>query len=125
MSTSKRKHRSSNLVKPHGEKAIEKQQLKDLAHLMNMQLNTFLVLREEGTTQQLAMASQKAKSLLLKHGPEMFRLAQEIGDSVPNAMENYINSVSAILHAAFGWIDEAIIHDYFISSQRLAQEVHI
>lgn len=125
MATSKRKGKSSSSIRHQGEKALEKQQLKDLGHLMNMELNTFLVLREEGTTQQLALASQKAKSTLLKHGPEMFRLAQQIGGDLPNSVENYINSISAILHSAFGWIDEAIVHDYFISSQRLAQEVQL
>ena len=123
MGTAKRKEKLSNSIKPQEEKILEKQQLKDLEHLMNMELNTFLVLREEGSIGQLALASQKAKSTLLKYGPEILHLAQEIGGELPISAENYIDSISAILHSAFGWIDEAVIHDYFISSQRLSQQV--
>ncbi|MES2344700.1 MAG: hypothetical protein V4494_02020 [Chlamydiota bacterium] len=125
MKANKRVSSESNYIKKGEEKALEKQELKDLHHKINMELNTFLVLREEGTTQQLALSSQKAKSLVLKHGPEMISLAEKIGDNLPSSVDHYINSVSAILHSAFGWIDEAVIHDYFISSQRLAQETHL
>lgn len=125
MTTSKRKEKEKKVTRSFGQKSLEKQELKDLGHLLNMELNTFLVLREEGSTQQLALASQKAKSTLLKHGPDMIRLAQEIGGNVPLAVENYITSISAILHSAFGWIDEAVVHDYFISSQRLTQEIRL
>lgn len=125
MAESKRKAKAKTNERISEEKLLEKQQLKDLEHKMNMNLNTFLVLREEGSTQQLALASQKAKSDLLKYGPDMIRLAQEIGGYLPQAVEGYITSVSAILHSAFGWIDDMLLHDYFVASQRLTQEIQL
>ncbi len=125
MKTNKRKLHETAHTKKAQEKMLEKQELKDLQHRINMELNTFLVLKQEGTTQQLALASQRAKSLLLKHGPEMISLAEKIGDNLPMSVDQYVNSVSAILHSAFGWIDDAVIHDYFISSQRLTEETHL
>jgi hypothetical protein len=125
MAAQKKRTHAGKQKGPQEEKLLEKQQVKDLGHKMNLNLNSFLVLREEGNPHQLALASQKAKSDLLKYGPDMYRLAQDIGGSLPSAVENYINSISAILHSAFGWIDEAIIHDYYIASQRLAHEIHL
>ena len=104
---------------------LERQQIKDLEHRVDMELNTYIVLKEEGSANQMALASQKAKSALLKYGPDMYRIAQEIGGSFPITVENYINSVSNLLHSAMGWIDEASLQEYYTSAQMLRQEIRL
>lgn len=100
------------------QKNIEKQKLKDLEHIISIDLGTYLVLVEEGTAQQAAMARQKTRSALLKYGPDMFKLAQEIGDPYPGFVEHFLHSIDDLIHTT-GWIDDAQIKECFRATQKL------
>jgi hypothetical protein len=105
-------------------KHIEKQKLSDLEHLISMDAGTFLVLIEEGTSQQIALSKQKAKTTLLKYAPEMYKLAQELGGLYPKTVEDFLNSVDEIVYSATAWIDSAKIKECYKATQKLEKALH-
>ncbi len=113
MTTQKRKAKSAHPHKDLHMKSIEKQKLADLQRRMSMNLGTLLVLFEEGSPEQIAMANQKAKMDLLKYGPEMLKLSQTMGMTYARIVEDYLDSIDQIVHSASGWVDEGkITHCY-------------
>jgi len=106
--------------KEFSQKTVEKQRLKDLEHMISVDLGTFLVLIEEGTPQQAALARQKTKSTLLKYGPDMSKIAAQMGDPYPSYVEDFLHSIDDIVHSS-GWVDEAQIKQCFRATQKLEQ----
>jgi hypothetical protein len=102
---------------------IERQQLSDLGHQMNMDLGHFLVLLEEGTSEQIDEAKQKAKNNLIKFGPDMQKLAEHIGGTCPSVVEHFLDSIDIVLHSAAGWVDEAMISHCYNAAQKLEKEL--
>jgi len=64
-----RKRRSKGIDTP-------KQILKDLKHKISADIGTLIVFIEEGNTAPIQWRSKKPKSELLKHGPEMKKVAE-------------------------------------------------
>ncbi len=104
-------------------KTLLKQQLSDLEHQLSMDIGALIVLVSEGSNQQAAIASQKAKSDLLKFGPDMHKIGQELGGTVLEAVEGYLDSVDAIVHSAKGFLDEAKITYCYKATQKLQKEL--
>ena len=104
-------------------RSAQKQQLYDMEHRISMQLGNFLVLIEEGTPTQITYAKQRATSELLKIGPDMEKIAQEVGGKIPLFVHDFLDSVDNILHSASGFVDEAKIARCFNSTQKLEKAV--
>jgi len=119
MAISKRKVKKS----PISPVALEKQMLNDLEKRISLNVGSFLVLTEEGDPTQIALAHQKAKSELIKFGPEMHKIAQKIGGALPQMVEEYLHSIDSILYSSAGWIDEDQISQCFHTTQRLETEL--
>lgn len=108
---------------PLKKKSLVKQQISDLEHKFTMDIGALLVLLSEGTSEQAALANHKTRSDLLKFGPDMQKLAREAGGSLPNVVEEYLESVDSIVHSASGWIDEAKITRCYNMTQKLQKEL--
>ncbi len=109
----------------HHERSIEKQQLSDLEHRIAMDLGNFLVLLEEGSTLQAEHAKQRAKSDLIKFGPDMQKIAEKIGGKIPFVVDAFLESIDMVLHTGVGWIDEAKISECYRVTQKLEKELHL
>lgn len=101
-----------------------KQQMEDLEKKISMDLGSFLVLSEEGTSEQTAQARQKARNDLIKFGPDMQKLAEEMGGTYPKTVGDFLDSVEEILHSAVGWIDEAKIAHCYHVTEKLEKQLH-
>jgi hypothetical protein len=102
---------------------IEKQMLCDLEKRISLHVGNFLVLTEEGEPTQIALAHQKAKSELLKFGPEMNKIATHLGGTLPNAVQDFLESMDSVLHASMGWIDDELLSLCFHTTQKLQSEL--
>ena len=102
---------------------LQKQELGDLEHKLSMDVGSFLVLSHEGSQEQIESARQKTRMDLLKYGPDMQKLAFQIGGTMPDTVENFIDSLDDIVHASLGWIDEQQLYHCFKASERLEKEL--
>ncbi len=100
-----------------------KQQIADLEHKFSIDIGSLLVLTAEGTQEQVVLANQKTRRDLLKFGPDMQKLAEDAGGSLPKVVNEYLDSVDAIVHSATGWIDEARVAHCYNATQRLHKEL--
>ncbi len=118
-----RKYGSSlkRLRKAKPPRSIQKQQLSDMEKRISMQIGNFLVLIEEGTPVQISMAKQRARSELLKIGPDMEKTAQSISSKMSMIVREFLDSIDSILHSGTdsSWIDEAKITRCFNATQKL------
>ena len=97
---------------------LEKQMLVDLEKKISLHVGSFLVLAEEGNPTQIALAHQRAKSDFMKFGPEMHRLAQELGGEILYIVSEYLESVDTVLHTA-EFLDDEKVSQCFRTTQKL------
>jgi hypothetical protein len=102
---------------------LDKQSLHDLKHKINADVDSLIILFEEGNIDQIASAQQKAKGDLLKYAFEMQKLAQKMGDRYARAVRDYLESVDKIIHSNSEWLDEAKINHCYTTMQRLEKEI--
>ncbi|NGX38013.1 MAG: hypothetical protein K1000chlam2_01182 [Chlamydiae bacterium] len=93
-------------------KELQKQQLKDFEHLLEMDLSGFLILSEEGTLKQVEQAKVKMRSDLLKYGSDMEMIGRDLGQGFPEIIREYIKSMMLISKNANGKIDPAAINSH-------------
>ncbi len=130
MATSKKKtHQNYSKKTSHHrikkiENSLEKQMLSDLEKQISLFVGNYLVLSEEGNPTQIALAHQKASTEFLKFGPEMERLARDMGGEVLAATADFLSSIDIILHCN-GMLDEEKISQCFHSTQKLAAHLKI
>lgn len=84
--------RSSKLIKAN------KQRLSDLENNLKSDLGELLALVNEGSTDTAQYISQKTKNNLLRFGPEMQKIADDIGGAFPKKVSHFLSSVDSILH---------------------------
>jgi|GEM_PF-1589208 len=84
---------------------LTKQELVDLERRISGDIGTFLVLLEQGNTEQIMHASQKARSDFLKLAPDMRKLAVEMGGVFPAHVAEFLDSIDNILHTGVNWMD--------------------
>lgn len=101
----------------------QKQTLRDLKHRISSDIGNLVVFLEEGNTNQVSLAQQKAKSDYLKHSAEMQKIAQGLGDRYVRAVREYLDSVDTIVHLNPSWIDEAKIRHCNIMAEKLEKEL--
>ena len=119
------KHRPSHPEFNEESMNIEKQKIIDLQHRLSASVGDFLVLLNEGNSQQIEHAKAKAKSDFLKYAPEMQHTAESLGGKFYRAVEDFLESIDMILHSAPGWIDEEKIARCYDSTQKLEKELKI
>ncbi len=78
-------------------KILQKQQLKDSEHLLEMDLSTFLILSEEGTPRQVQQARAKMRSDLNKYGSDMESIGRDLGEGFPEKIQEYLKSLHRIV----------------------------
>lgn len=116
---SQMEHKKS-LIKQPVQDVLEKQMLVDLEKRISLNVGSFLVLSEEGDPTQIALAHQKAKSDFLKFGPEMHRLAQQLGGEILYTVSEYLDSIDTVLHTA-EYLDDEKISRCFRTTQKLGR----
>ncbi len=114
--------RSSKLIK------INKQKLRDLEHKIRSDVGELLVFLQEGATPNARALSQKTKSDLLKFGPDMQKIAEEIGGAFPKKVAVFLAGVDSLLHSQKDegadlrlWIDDAKIESCYKATRSLEQ----
>lgn len=101
----------------------QKQVLKDLKHKISADVGTLIVFIEEGNTAKIEVAQQKAKAELLKHGPEMKKVAESMGERYARAVREYLDSVDSIVHTSAAWIDLAKIRHCHAMTENLEKQI--
>ncbi len=104
-------------------KKTVKQELADLEHRISMEFGRFLVLLDEGSPADAALAKQASKNGLLKYGPDMQRLAKQIGGKIPQYVQEFLESLDVILHTQTPTIDNAKITDCFKKARELEHAI--
>jgi len=104
-------------------RSLMRQQMIDEKRRISMHIGNFLVLLEEGTAEQAALAKQKARSEIHKVGPELEKIAAEYGDKYVDLVADFIDAAEGIIYSASEWIDQAIITRYFSSEQKLEKAI--
>lgn len=102
---------------------LYKQSLHDLKHKISSDIGSLIVLYEEGNTDQITLAQQKAKSDFLKHAAEMQKIAQKMGVKYLRAVREYLDSIDIIVHSNSEWLDDAKIRQCYSMSEKLEKEI--
>ncbi len=105
---------------------LNKQKLKDLEHKIKADVGEFLVQIKEGSPEEVLKSSQRTKNDLLKIGPDMEKMAAEIGGRFPKIVHEFLHTVDVLLHPIHTksepidlWLDDAKIHSCHIATQKL------
>ena len=93
-------------------KALQKQQLKDFEHTLNMDLNTYIVLAKEGNFKQINEAKMKLRSHLLKYGSSMEAIGRDIGEGFPELIANYLKAVKKVLDSTTAQLDDSLLNHH-------------
>lgn len=100
-------------------KILQKQQLRDFEHLLEMDLNTFLILSEEGTPRQIEHARMKMRSDLNKYGSDMEAIGRDLGEGFPEMIRQYLGSIRQIVLNSSQKIDPALLSTHEKEALRL------
>lgn len=103
-------------------KLIQKQQLKDYEHLLDMDLGCFLVLAEEGTPKQIQQARAKIKSNLLRYSSNMEAIGRDLGEGFPEHIRNYLQTMHQIVQNSRSQIDPITLNEYRKQSLNLRKK---
>ncbi len=93
-------------------KILQKQQLKDFEHLLEMDLSTYLILSQEGTPRQASQARAKMRSDLLKYGSEMEGIGRDIGQGFPEMIRQYLKGMHQIVENTQIASDSPLINEH-------------
>lgn len=104
---------------------LNRQALSDLKHKISSDVGSLIVLVEQGNTEGIPEAQQKAKNDFLKYAAEMQKLAQKMGDRFARAVRNYLDSVDTIIHTHAAWLDEAKIRNCYTMTRELEKELAV
>lgn len=100
-------------------KDLQKQQLIDFEHLLNMDLGSFLILAEEGTEKQVQQAKIKMRSHFLKYSGEMEKIARDVGGNHYELVRTYLQSLNRIVHDGSNQVDPAPVKEHYKISENL------
>lgn len=103
-------------------KAIQKRQLKDFEHLLDMDLGCFLILVEEGTPKQIQQARAKIRSNLLRYGSDMEAIGRDLGEGFPEHIRNYIKTMNEVVQNSASQIDPETLNEYRKQSLNLRRK---
>lgn len=103
-------------------KLMQKRQLQDFEHLLDMNVGTFLILAEEGTLKQVENARAKMRSNLLKYGSEMEAIGRDLGEGFPEYIRNYLKTMNQIVQNSGTTVDPEIINEYRIQALNIRKK---
>lgn len=104
-------------------KSHEMEMLEKIEQRISLNVDSFLILSEEGEPTQVALAFQKAKKEFSECGPEMNRLAQKLGGDLPIIVAEFLDSIETVLHGQ-GMLDEDLITHCLDNLARLKTEIY-
>lgn len=104
-------------------KSHEMEMLEKIEQRISLNVDSFLILSEEGEPTQVALAFQKAKKEFSECGPEMNRLAQKLGGDLPIIVAEFLESIETVLHGQ-GMLDEDLITHCLDNLARLKTEIY-
>ena len=113
-----------NISRANIKDVLEKQMLVDLEKKISLHVGSFLVLSEEGDPTQIALAHQKAKSDFMKFGPEMHRIAEQLGGDILHVVSEYLESIDVVLHTT-AFLDDEKISQCFYKTQKLEAKLKL
>ena len=90
-------------------KTLQKQQIEDLKHLLDMDLSSYLILHEEGSPKQAEQARLKLRTDILKYGSDMDSIARDLGEGYPAVIGDFIKNMMQI---AQGIIDPKLLNEH-------------
>lgn len=96
--------------KKRSNKLLQKQQLQDFEHLLDMDLGSFLVLKKEGSQKQAEKARLKLQTDLLKYGSQMREVARSLNEE--NGVAIVEEFLLKIAKFAQNNVDPALINEY-------------
>lgn len=112
--------RSSRMIR------LNKQKLIDLEHKIKADVGEFLVKVKEGSSEEILKSSQKTRNDLLKLGPDMEKIAEEIGGRIPKFVNEFLHTIDTILHNPHSpteslslWVDDAKVKSCYVATQKL------
>lgn len=103
-------------------KDLQKQQLKDFEHLLEMDLSSFLILKEEGTTKQAQKAKEKMRSDLMKYGCELEAIGRDLGSGYPELVRDYMKSMDQIIKNSSQELDPALLNAHRMQAEKLKKK---
>lgn len=103
-------------------KTHEHQLLENLEQRISMNVDNFLVLSEEGDPTQIALAHQKAKNEFMKFGPQMHRIAEQMGGDLSVFVDDFLESIHSVLQGQ-GMLDDDQISHCLKTTARLKAEL--
>ncbi len=109
--------KNKKVIKTHEMELLEK-----IEQRISLNVDSFLILSEEGEPTQVALALQKAKNEFSECGPEMHRIAQKLGGDLPTIVAEFLESIEIVLHGQ-GLLDEDLITHCTDSAARLKAEL--
>lgn len=83
--------RSKNIMK------VYRQDLQQLEHKIQSSVSAFIHSTKEGSPSKAHALCQQAKNTLLKFGPEMQKIANEIGGVFPKRVTDFLASIEKVL----------------------------
>lgn len=110
-------NKNKKIIKTH-----ELQLLENLERLISTNVDSFLVLSEEGDPTQIALAHQNAKNEFMRFGPQMHRIAEQVGGDLPVFVDDFLESINSVLHGQ-GMLDEDQISHCLKTTARLKAEL--
>jgi len=103
---------------------LTRQQLLDLEHKISIDIGTFLVLLEEGNTEQIELAARRARSDFLKYAPDIKKLGVEMGSALSHLVDEFLRTIDTLLHVGQNWIDEGKIKDCYNATSNLEKALN-
>ena len=88
-----------------------------------MNINSYLVLNEEGTEKQADKAKAKARSHLMKYGADMEAIGRDLGEGLPEIIRNYIKAMRMIVQSTDNNVDPALINELRNEANRLRKQI--
>ena len=106
---------------------VNKQRLSDLETIMKDDLESLLLILQNGSKEQVDSLSKRTQDNLQQIGPDMERLAQEIGAPFPKAVHSFLDSISKVLHAQktntpspfYLWVDDSKVKNCHLATAKL------
>jgi hypothetical protein len=101
------------------DKELQKKQLQDFEKLLEMDLNAFLTLSEEGMKKQTVRARSKMHSDLVKYRRELDAIGRDLGSGFPQLIQDYVKSMDEILAHSPDRLDPKLLHVHRQSAEKL------
>lgn len=107
---------------------LNRQRLYDLENKIRADVNQLLTLLQEGSSPKMQFLSEQTRNDLLKLGPDMQKIADELGGAFPKKVSSFLSSINNMLtskkentsHIEF-WVDDAKIQSCYKATESLEQ----